>query len=296
MPGYERSRIISVADDDLDEFTCAICLGIFVNPVATLCCRQTYCKDCIWEWVSMRKTCPNDRKPLSKKALKPVPRVLVNLLENMKIKCNYEWDGCSHVSRIGDLAQHLSVCEFRPNQLCKTCGLIKESVLTHNCIQSLISEKQKIDAKYLNLLDENSSLLLMCREKDELINSCRQELAHSKAIHQRAIESLKDENGRAIRDLKLCYAKAYEELRDDQADEVDRLRSVNAKQERRISNLKWELNQCERQREDTQSILKARTQENLNLFNELQSTRNSLGTAVTALAICVGVYLFRYFY
>src|ERR1700712_4417299 len=165
MPGYDKTRIVGVTDHQLDEFTCSICLGMFNNPVATQCCRQTFCKDCIREWVSLHKTCPNDRKPLTKKGLKPVPRVLINLMENMKIKCNYVLDGCSQVVRIGDLSQHLAFCEFRPNQLCKTCDLIKESISTHNCIQSLISEKHKTDEKYMNLLKENSSLLLMGREK-----------------------------------------------------------------------------------------------------------------------------------
>src|SRR4051812_3266879 len=136
MPGYDKSRIFG-ATDQLDQFMCGICLGIFVDPVVTQCCRQTYCKDCVSEWISNAHNCPNDRKPLDLDGLLSVPRLVVNLIENLTIKCDFETHGCQQAVKIGELAQHLSVCDFRLNQLCRTCGLMIESLLTHNCFKLL---------------------------------------------------------------------------------------------------------------------------------------------------------------
>ena len=143
MPRYLKSRVVGVSDEDLHEFICSICLGLFSEPMVTQCCRQTYCKICITRWISKAKTCPNDRTPLTNDGLNPGPQVLVNLIMKMKVKCRFKSDGCPQVVKIKELAQHQNVCDYRPNQLCKDCGLIKVKVSTHNCIQSLVSEKRK---------------------------------------------------------------------------------------------------------------------------------------------------------
>ena len=99
-PGYDRDKFID--SQELDEFSCGICHGIFKNPMVAECCGQTYCSYCITQWLIHNNTCPNDRRPLTSDNLKEPPKAFKNLLANLKIKCNFYSEGCKLkcVSRI----------------------------------------------------------------------------------------------------------------------------------------------------------------------------------------------------
>lgn len=159
MTGYDKSRIVDVSSTDLDEFTCCICCGIFNEPVVTQCCRQTYCKVCITEWLTSNQTCPNDRKPLQTNGLSPLPRFVVNLLINMKIKC--EHDGCKTIVKIGELGEHIETCKLGPNAKCATCGLKKSNGDTHDCIAELIIRNKNISDELERLRSETIMVILL---------------------------------------------------------------------------------------------------------------------------------------
>ena len=151
----DRSKFVDESEEDIEEFTCRICYGIFDDPVVTQCCQQTYCRQCIRKWLSEHKSCPNDKKDLTSDGLRPAPIALINLLENLKIKCNYEEKGCPAVVALGNLSQHVTNCKFRSTKLCSNCGLIKDiGVSTHDCIGSLVRQIHEIQGKYDKLLDE----------------------------------------------------------------------------------------------------------------------------------------------
>ena len=76
MPGYEVDRFINLSENDKAELTCSICQDIFCSPMVAECCLQTFCEDCIKEWVETNNTCPFDRKPLTKANLGRPPRYL----------------------------------------------------------------------------------------------------------------------------------------------------------------------------------------------------------------------------
>ena len=61
LPVFEKSGIASMSQQDLDELSCGICQNILVNPVVLSCCRQTYCRTCIEEWLKRHNTCPDTR-------------------------------------------------------------------------------------------------------------------------------------------------------------------------------------------------------------------------------------------
>ena len=138
MSGFDRSRVVGVSDEELDEYTCGICLEVFVDPVVTQCCQQTYCRECIYGWLSDNNTCPNDRKELSREGLGPAPRFVVNLLNNMKVKCDFYANGCESVVKMCELSQHIENCNFNANQKCKTCELPIDGNTEHNCIENLL--------------------------------------------------------------------------------------------------------------------------------------------------------------
>jgi hypothetical protein len=43
-------------------------------------CEHAFCNACISEWLRLRPTCPVDRLEFTHSQLKPVPRILKNLL------------------------------------------------------------------------------------------------------------------------------------------------------------------------------------------------------------------------
>ena len=153
MSVLERKRIIGKSDKELDEFTCGICHEILVEPMVTKCCQQTYCRQCIEEWLQRQNTCPNDRKSLIKQDLCPAPRLVVNLLNEMSVKCDYHLDGCQEVVPYSQLSTHLKSCEFN---LCKTCGYRGRDE-EHKCVDILL-------AKNNSLMDELKKLKIQIDE------------------------------------------------------------------------------------------------------------------------------------
>ena len=140
MPGFDRNQILCVSNNDLDEFTCGICQNIFVSPLEARCCGQIFCKDCIEEWFRERNTCPSDRRTLDIKDMRSPSRVVLNLMNNMRVKCNYNANGCNTITTMEELHQHLMYCKQNLNSLCETCGLRGGGRADHNCIENMKKE------------------------------------------------------------------------------------------------------------------------------------------------------------
>ncbi len=135
MPGFDRSRFVTLTDEEYEDIKCGICLGVLNNPLVTQCCQQSYCFDCINEWIKNSKTCPNCRKGLTKTKLIPPPRFSSNLIEKLDIYCDYKQMGCNQGLKLGQLSQHLKSCAFNPINKCSVCGEVKAE--GHNCGQKL---------------------------------------------------------------------------------------------------------------------------------------------------------------
>ncbi|ETO24823.1 hypothetical protein RFI_12335 [Reticulomyxa filosa] len=48
-----------------EDLCCMICCDIFVRPIAAPCCKQSWCQQCILQWLSYRDTCPHCRTSLA---------------------------------------------------------------------------------------------------------------------------------------------------------------------------------------------------------------------------------------
>ena len=116
MPGHDKSKIVGSNASDLDEFLCGICHDVLNKPVVTQCCRQTYCRDCVEGWLKRQTTCPNDRKSLTINGLSEVPRLVINVINKMQIKCDYSDKGCPEVITIGTKVEHVEMCMFKHNK------------------------------------------------------------------------------------------------------------------------------------------------------------------------------------
>ncbi len=74
MVGYDKNRFVDLSQSDAEEYACSICHDIFRNPVVTNCCFQTFCDQCVNEWLKTNSNCPYDRQPLDISQLSRPPR------------------------------------------------------------------------------------------------------------------------------------------------------------------------------------------------------------------------------
>ena len=147
MPGYDKSRFVCLTQSEEDEFTCGICLAILKSPAVVPCCRQTYCSECIVEWLSAQKSCPYDRQRLTVSQLYDSQRLVTNLLAKLRIRCLFDANGCQTVSPLRSVSVHEDECHFNPERKCSDCGQrMNEGLIkgTHNCVNSLKLQNQSL--------------------------------------------------------------------------------------------------------------------------------------------------------
>lgn len=98
MPGYDWNRFVE-ASAELKDMTCSICRHVLCRPMVTKCCQSTYCESCIRHWLSSKKTCPAEKKPLKySDGVHNAPTVIAKILKRQKIKCSMASKGCQEVS------------------------------------------------------------------------------------------------------------------------------------------------------------------------------------------------------
>lgn len=160
MPGYDKSRFVCLSQSEEDEFNCGICLAILKNPSVVPCCRQSYCRECIVQWLTTQQSCPNDRQFLTISQLCDPQRLVTNLLAKLRIRCHFFGDGCRAVSPLGSVSAHEDQCLFNPERKCADCGQ-KTADRTHStrdCVNSLKLENKSLTEEIRRLRSEKRGL------------------------------------------------------------------------------------------------------------------------------------------
>lgn len=137
--GYDANRFEGDVDEEL---LCPICSFILEDPVQAPDCEHAFCKLCINQWLKLQRICPVDRTSIHPIDLKPVPRILKNLLSKLKITCDHAANGCKSYVRLENLNNHSQECEFNPKKpvICDFgCAILiaKDELKSHNCIKEL---------------------------------------------------------------------------------------------------------------------------------------------------------------
>lgn len=137
--GFDMNRFEGDVDEEL---LCPICSFILEDPVQAPDCEHAFCKLCINQWLNVQRICPVDRASIHPIDLKPVPRILKNLLSKLKITCDHTAFGCTSYVRLENLNHHSQECEFNPKKpvICNLgCEILiaKDELKSHNCIKEL---------------------------------------------------------------------------------------------------------------------------------------------------------------
>ncbi|RWS02809.1 E3 ubiquitin-protein ligase NRDP1-like isoform X1 [Dinothrombium tinctorium] len=93
----------------------SICYGVLENPKSTTC-EHIFCSQCLLQWMGEAMTCrcPICNEIILGSSLRPIPRVLRNMLNNLDVKCEFEASGCNVIVKLEHLNAHISYCAFAP--------------------------------------------------------------------------------------------------------------------------------------------------------------------------------------
>ena len=111
--GYEETRFENKVDIKLQ---CSVCLKDLKDPVQ--CPNEHYfCRSCIQRNLRHNaETCPVCQHPLTEKTLTKPPRILIELLESLIIRCDYENRGCQYLVKLQFLDKHVRSCGYSPTR------------------------------------------------------------------------------------------------------------------------------------------------------------------------------------
>ena len=125
--GYDPDRFIDKVDPRLE---CGICLKVLKDPVQ--CSNEHYfCRSCVER--SLRETsevCPTCQHHLTKETLDKPARILIEMLQDLIIKCDNESRGCQEVIKLEFLDRHVQNCGYSPTR-CSNAGC-KEVINRHD--------------------------------------------------------------------------------------------------------------------------------------------------------------------
>jgi E3 ubiquitin-protein ligase NRDP1 len=151
--GYDVGRFVGDVDAEL---ICPICHGVLEDPHQAPQCEHAFCEVCINEWLRCHHACPLDRTTCDPSQLKPIPRILKNLLSRLTLRCDFFEYGCQQVIRLELLLSHKQDCEFNPHKPI-TCELgcqlavSKDQLKTHNCVRELRTVVQQQQSQLANV-------------------------------------------------------------------------------------------------------------------------------------------------
>ena len=133
---------------------CKICLNILNNPYDCLCCNQTFCKSCIYNYIKTNNKCPygdyfnNDTdKPENNinDTLRQSCANIRNIINSLKFYCNNREHGCNTELSIEGLDEHEKTCAYKKAKTIINNKRNQEKVKAFNGLEGLeeLNEKEK---------------------------------------------------------------------------------------------------------------------------------------------------------
>ena len=108
--GYEDERFEHVFSQTLH---CIICTNVIKDPVMCQRNEHLFCRACITRHLMNFHTCPTCMEPLTVETLRQA-RTAMNLLSELKIRCEFFDRGCGKFVQLEDLERHVADCGFAP--------------------------------------------------------------------------------------------------------------------------------------------------------------------------------------
>jgi flagellar biosynthesis chaperone FliJ len=205
MSGFETSKFVDLNESLETHLSCGICYGIYNKPVETQC-GHTFCEQCIKQWFEndINKSCPFCKQQLGNKRKRNTRNdnsfdsnvlfsksqrilLIIDLINDLKIKCDFVSNGCQEVLKLVSLSKHLEECDYN---LCITCGIKMGKKDEHNCIELLKKErdyykqqssesKKEVDKYKADFIVAKNQLKIKSISFEEEKNKLKQEISKS---------------------------------------------------------------------------------------------------------------------
>lgn len=106
---------------------CPICRSAFVEPVVVSDCDHHFCRECLEQthsWKHFSGSCPACRRPGRLHGSGSASKLLLNIIDDLVVKCPNHADGCDKHLKRGHLRDHVDIyCQFThvdcPDDSCK---------------------------------------------------------------------------------------------------------------------------------------------------------------------------------
>ncbi|XP_032472843.1 tripartite motif-containing protein 65 isoform X2 [Phocoena sinus] len=201
-----------------DRLTCAICLGLYQDPV-TLFCGHNFCRACIQDWLGRsEKVCPECREPFPDSAELRRNVALSGVLEELRVRPASDPGLGACCPRHG-----------RPLELfCRTEGLCVCSVCTVR--ECRLHERTLLDAERREREAQLRATLEVTQQQATQAESQLQELQQRSSQIQssactltsvisgkfnRLLQALEMQRNLALRDIEVAKTQALEQARDE---------------------------------------------------------------------------------
>jgi hypothetical protein len=143
-------NMISEGEVNFEMLKCLICLRISKYPKKIQCCDIICCTDCITGWLAVNNSCPLCRK--SGPQISQVNKFILRVYDTLKFRCIFNKSGCKEDKiPYKEIEHHITYCDFNPDgkRICKKCNLEYYKDTTHDCLNSLVDEKIKLNQQIL---------------------------------------------------------------------------------------------------------------------------------------------------
>lgn len=160
-----------------EHLMCPICHCPFIQPVR-LQCDHIFCRKCLESAITSfgvdseaAFTCPSCRAP-TRDAFKSVPRLLINMCDEITVKCPYSSEGCQEVLPRAHVQSHVDkYCEYRLLE-CPGPSCDRKTRRKNFCAERCMHELRRCSLCEEEVMDQNYDVcwgfhqLLFLREPD----------------------------------------------------------------------------------------------------------------------------------
>ena len=185
--GYEDERFEQVVSQS---FHCIICANVFKDPVM---CRphdgHLFCRACITRHLMNSQSCLTCIQPLTVETLSEAPRGIINILDELRIRCEFFHRGCRKMVELGELERHVKECGFAP-AVCSNKGcnaeVNKHELIHHETIvckqrkatcQNCMNEiRQEMDSTNKKLDQNEKKIEERLKKNEERLKAVEQNL------------------------------------------------------------------------------------------------------------------------
>lgn len=168
-----------------DNLMCPICRCPFVDPVVLTECDHCFCRECIRQtWTTStaynplgpRGDCPTCRTPAKLGPRNATSKILINILDDLKVKCPKSNEGCTAQVKRGEVQDHMSIycgyalvecvssdCELAVRRKDASQGCLHYGVSCYSCKEEL--QKCALEAHWARQCPDRLVECKLCKEE-----------------------------------------------------------------------------------------------------------------------------------